>query len=135
MHVRPLHDRLVVRRLDEAEQRVGGIIIPDSAKEKPQEGTVIAAGLGKTTDAGERLPFDVKPGDRILFGKFSGQEVTLDGVEYVIMKADDVLAVLEGPGIPKGIAAAPRATKMTKKKAVVSKSMPMKKARRKPKKK
>jgi len=96
MHIRPLHDRLIVRRLDEdSTQRLGAIIIPDSAKEKPRLGTVLAAGLGKTNDEGERLPMDVKTGDTILFGKFSGQEVTVDGIEYLIMKEDDVLAIQE----------------------------------------
>lgn len=91
--MRPLHDRLVVCRIDETEQRVGGIIIPDSAKEKLQQSTVTAAGHGKMTDAGKRVPLDINAGGRTLFGKFSGQEVTLDGVEYLIMKADDVLAI------------------------------------------
>src|SRR6266852_2997165 len=95
MHVRPLHDRIVVRRLEEGEQKVGGIIIPDTAKEKPQQGTVIAAGNGKVNDDGKRVPLDVKVGDRILFGKYAGQEITLDGEEYLIMKEDDVLAVIE----------------------------------------
>ena len=96
MHIRPLHDRLIVRRLDEdSTQRLGAIIIPDSAKEKPRLGTVLAAGLGKTNDEGERLPMDVKAGDTILFGKYSGQEVTVDGIEYLIMKEDDVLAIQE----------------------------------------
>jgi len=97
MNLRPLHDRIIVHRLTEGEQRVGGIIIPDSAKEKPQQGTITAAGNGKTDKSGKRVPLGVKPGDRILFGKYSGQEVTLDGSEYFIMKEDDVLAVLEGP--------------------------------------
>ena len=96
MHIRPLHDRLIVRRLDEdSTQRLGAIIIPDSAKEKPRLGTVLAAGLGKTNDEGERLPMDVKAGDTILFGKYSGQEVTVEGIEYLIMKEDDVLAIQE----------------------------------------
>ena len=94
--MRPLHDRIVVQRIAEAEQRVGGIIIPDSAKEKPQQGRVIAVGRGKTTDAGKRVPLDTRAGDRILFGKYSGQEITLDGEEYLFMKADDVLAVIDG---------------------------------------
>jgi chaperonin GroES len=141
MHVRPLHDRLVVQRLDEAEQRVGGIIIPDSAKEKPQQGTVIAAGHGKATNAGKRIPLDIKAGDRILFGKFSGQEIRLDGKEYLFMKADDVLAVIEGPTIQKQTVIAGRTkqktTKTTTKKsaAIRSKGTSMKKAQRKPKKK
>ena len=96
MTVRPLHDRIIVQRLDEGEQKVGGIIIPDTAKEKPQQGTVIAAGNGKVNDDGKRVPLDVKAGDRILFGKYSGQEIKLDGEEYLIMKEDDVLAVIEG---------------------------------------
>jgi chaperonin GroES len=96
MKVRPLHDRVIVHRLDEGEQKIGGIIIPDSAKEKPQQGQVIAAGNGKAKDNGKRIPLDVKAGDRILFGKYSGQEITLDGEEYLIMKEDEVLAVVEG---------------------------------------
>ena len=96
MNVRPLHDRIIVHRLDEGEQRSGGIIIPDSAKEKPQQGTVMAAGKGKTQNSGKRLPLDVKAGDRILFGKYSGQEIRLEGKDYFIMKEDDVLAVIEG---------------------------------------
>jgi chaperonin GroES len=96
MNVRPLHDRILVQRLDEGEQHVGGIIIPDSAREKPQRGTVIAAGNGRVNDEGERVALDVKAGDLILFGKYSGQEIKLDGVDYLIMKEDDVLAALEG---------------------------------------
>lgn len=96
MHLRPLHDRLIVQRLDDdSMQRIGTIVIPDSAKEKPQRGTVLAAGLGKSNEDGTRLPMDVKAGDTILFGKYSGQEVRVDGVEYLIMKEDDVLAVQE----------------------------------------
>ena len=95
MTVRPLHDRIIVQRIDEGEQKVGGIIIPDSAKEKPQQGTVIAVGNGKTNDKGKRIPLDVNAGDRILFGKYAGQEIKLDGEEYFIMKEDDVLAVIE----------------------------------------
>jgi chaperonin GroES len=90
MHVRPLHDRILVQRLEEGEQRAGGVIIPDSAKEKPQRGTVIAAGNGKRNDDGERVSLDVKAGDTILFGKYAGQEIKLGGVEYVIMKEDEV---------------------------------------------
>jgi len=97
MNVRPLHDQIIVNRLTEGEQKIGGIIIPDSAKEKPQQGTVMAAGNGKTQNSGKRLPLDVKAGDRILFGKYSGQEIRLDGKDYFIMKEDDVLAVIEGP--------------------------------------
>ena len=96
MNVRPLHDRIIVKRLEEEEQRVGGIIIPDTAKEKPQQGRVIAAGGGKTTDEGKRLPMDVKAGDTILFGKYSGQEIKLDGQEYLIMREEEVLGVIEG---------------------------------------
>jgi chaperonin GroES len=96
MNVRPLHDRVIVHRLDEGEQKIGGIIIPDTAKEKPQQGRVIAAGNGKAKDDGKRIPLDVKAGDRILFGKYSGQEITIDGEEYLIMKEDEVLAVMEG---------------------------------------
>ena len=95
MNIRPLHDRLVVHRLDEGEQQVGGIIIPDSAKEKPQQGTVIAAGNGSFNDAGKRMPLDVKAQDRILFGKYSGQEIKLDGEDYLILKEDEVLAVID----------------------------------------
>ena len=95
MNVRPLHDRLIVSRIDEGEQKVGGIIIPDSAKEKPQQGKVLAAGNGKTKDDGQRIALDVKPGDLILFGKYSGQEIKLDGEELLIMREDEVLAVLE----------------------------------------
>jgi chaperonin GroES len=96
MHVRPLHDRIIIQRLDEGEQKVGGIIIPDTAKEKPQQGTVIAAGNGKVRDDRKRIPLDVKAGDRILFGKYAGQEIKLEGEEYLILKEDDVLAVIEG---------------------------------------
>src|SRR6266487_6257340 len=96
MDIRPLHDRLIVRRLEEGEQKIGGIIIPDTAKEKPQQGTVLAVGKGKVNDDGKRVPLDVKVGDRILFGKYAGQEIKLDGEEYFIMKEDDVLAVIEG---------------------------------------
>src|ERR1700737_1252894 len=95
MNVRPLHDRIIVQRLEEGEQRIGGIIIPDSAKEKPQQGKVIAAGTGKVKDDGKKIPLDVKAGDLILFGKYSGQEIKLDGEEYLIMREDEVLAVLE----------------------------------------
>ena len=86
MNVRPVLDRILVRRLEEGEQQIGGIIIPDTAKEKPMQGTVIVAGTGKTKDDGKRVPLDVKAGDRILFGKYAGQETTLDGEEYLIMK-------------------------------------------------
>lgn len=95
MDVRPLHDRILVQRLAEGEQHIGGIIIPDSAKEKPQRGTVIAVGAGRINDDGTRMTPDVKAGDAILFGKYSGQEIKLDGVEYLIMKEDEVLAAID----------------------------------------
>ncbi len=95
MKIRPLHDRILVERIEEKEVRKGGIIIPDSAKEKPQEGKVIAAGNGKVGDDGKRLPLDVKTGDRILFGKYSGSEVKLDEKEYLILREEDVLAILD----------------------------------------
>ena len=98
MDVRPLHDRIIVRRLAEGEQKSGAIIIPDTAKEKPQRGEVIAAGNGKVKDDGKRVPLDVKPGDQILFGKYTSQEVKLEGEEYLIMREDEVLAVIDGSG-------------------------------------
>ena len=98
MNVRPLHDRIIVQRLEEGEQKIGGIIIPDSAKEKPQQGKVIAAGSGKVKDDGKRIPLDVKSGDLILFGKYSGQEIKLEGDEFLIMREDEVLAVIESNG-------------------------------------
>src|SRR2546426_8349194 len=101
MKVRPLHDRLIIQRLDEGEQKVGGIIIPDSAKEKPQQGKVIAAGNGKSKDDGTRTPLDVQAGDRILFGKYSGQEIKLDGEDYLIMREEEVLGVIEDGGAKK----------------------------------
>ena len=100
MDVRPLHDRLIVQRLVEGEQKSGGIIIPDSAKEKPQRGKVIAAGSGKVKDDGRRVPLDVKAGDLILFGKYTSQEVKLDGKEYLIMREDEVLAIIDS-GVAK----------------------------------
>jgi chaperonin GroES len=96
MNVRPLHDRIVIKRIEEKETVKGGIIIPDSAKEKPQEGQVIAVGHGKKTDKGEVIALDVKAGDRILFGKYSGTEIKLDGEEYLIIREDEVLGVIEG---------------------------------------
>lgn len=96
MKVRPLHDRIVVKRVEDKEQVVGGIIIPDTAKEKPQQGKVVAAGAGKVDDKGKRTPLDVKEGDTILFGKYSGQEIKLDGEEFLIMREDEVLGVIEG---------------------------------------
>jgi chaperonin GroES len=95
MNVRPLHDRIVVRRLGDSEQSVGRIIIPDTAKEKPQEGKVIAVGTGKVGDDGKKIPLDVKAGDKILFGKYSGSEVKIDDKEYLILREEDVLAILE----------------------------------------
>ena len=95
MNIRPLHDRVVVKRLEQKEQIRGGIIIPDTAKEKPQEAEVIAVGPGKINDDGKRSPMDVKKGDRILVGKYSGSEIKLDDVEYVILREDEILAVLE----------------------------------------
>jgi chaperonin GroES len=95
MKIRPLHDRILIERLEEKEGKKGGIIIPDTAKEKPQEGKVIAVGNGKVTDEGKKVPLDVKAGDKILFGKYSGSEVKLDDKEYLIMREEDVLAILE----------------------------------------
>ena len=90
----PLHDRILVERIDEGEVRRGGLIIPDSAKEKPQEGKVLAVGKGTVSEDGKKTPLDVKAGDRVLFGKYAGSEVTLDGQEYLIMKEEDVLGIL-----------------------------------------
>jgi chaperonin GroES len=101
MNVRPLHDRIVVRRLEEGEQRSGGIIIPDSAKEKPQRGQVVAVGTGKIKTDGKRVALDVKAGDQILFGKYTSQEVRLDGQDYLIMREDEVLAVVGSPETKK----------------------------------
>jgi chaperonin GroES len=95
MKVRPLHDRIMVERLEEGEVKRGGIIIPDTAKEKPQEGKVIAVGTGKVGDDGKKIPLDVKAGNKILFGKYSGSEVKIDDKEYLIMREEDVLAILE----------------------------------------
>ena len=95
MKIRPLHDRILVKRMEEQEVRRGGIIIPDSAKEKPQEGKVVAVGNGKVGDDGKKIPLDVKGGDRILFGKYSGNEVKIEDEEYIIMREEDVLAILE----------------------------------------
>jgi chaperonin GroES len=97
MNIRPLHDRIVVKRIEEtADKTASGLFIPDSAKEKPQEGEVIAVGNGKRNDKGERDALDVKAGDRILFGKYSGSDIKIDGNEYLIMREDEVLGVLEG---------------------------------------
>jgi chaperonin GroES len=94
MKVRPLHDRILVKRVEEEQKTAGGIIIPDTAKEKPQEGRVMAVGNGKLTDEGKLIPLEVSVGDRILFGKYSGSEINLDGEEHLIIREDDVLAVL-----------------------------------------
>lgn len=94
MNVRPLHDRVLVKRVEEKEVVKGGIIIPDTAKEKPMEGEVIAAGPGKTMDDGKRAALDVKPGDRILFGKYSGTEIRVDDQDYLIMREDEILAII-----------------------------------------
>jgi chaperonin GroES len=96
MNIRPLYDRIVIKRVEEKETVQGGIIIPDSAKEKPQEGEVVAVGQGKRLDSGKVVALDVKAGDRILFGKYSGSEIKLDGEEYVIMREDEVLGILDG---------------------------------------
>ena len=96
MDLRPLHDRILVKRLEEGEQKSGGIIIPDSAKEKPQQGEVKAVGNGKLLDSGERTAVDVKPGDRILFGKYSGADIKLDGNEYMILREEEILARFGG---------------------------------------
>ena len=98
MNIRPLHDRIVVKRIEEEETKIGGLFIPDSAKEKPQQGEVVAVGNGKVNDKGERHALDVKAGDRILFGKYSGSDIKIDGVEYLIMREDEVLGVLENAG-------------------------------------
>jgi chaperonin GroES len=95
MKVKPLQDRVVVKRIEEDEKTKGGIIIPDAAKEKPQEGRVIAIGDGKVLESGQRSPLSVKVGDKILFGKYSGTEIKIDGEEHLIMREDDVLAIIE----------------------------------------
>jgi chaperonin GroES len=96
MHFRPLHDRVVIRRLEQEEKTAGGIIIPDTAKEKPQEGEVVAVGPGARDEQGKLQPLDLKAGDRVLFGKWSGTEVKIDGEELMIMKESDVMGVIEG---------------------------------------
>jgi chaperonin GroES len=101
MKIRPLHDRIILQRLGDGEQKVGGIIIPDTAKEKPQQGKVIAAGAGKVRRDGTRQPPDVKAGDLVLFGKYSGQEVRLNGEDYLIMREEDVLGVIGGSDAKK----------------------------------
>ena len=101
-NITPLHDRVIVRRIEEGEQVRGGIIIPDSAKEKPQEGEVVAAGSGKYKDDGTRQALDVKKGDRVLFGKYSGSEIKLDGEELLIMREDEILGIIERAGAATG---------------------------------
>lgn len=95
MNLRPLQDRIIVKRVEEEGKTAGGIFIPETAKEKPQQGEVVAVGKGKLTDDGKVIPMDVKVGDKVLFGKYSGSEVKLDGVDYLIMREDDILGVLE----------------------------------------
>lgn len=102
INIRPLHDRVVVKRIEEGEQIRGGIIIPDTAKEKPQQGEVIAAGQGKVLENGTRVALDVQVGDKILFGKYSGTEIKLDGQEYLIMREEEILGVVEGAAKAKG---------------------------------
>ncbi len=101
MNIRPLRDRVVVKRLEEQEQKVGGIIIPDTAKEKPQQGKVVAVGNGRVNDEGKVIPLDIKVGDTILFGKYSGTEIKLDGTEYLIVREEEVLGIIEGA--PAGV--------------------------------
>jgi chaperonin GroES len=101
-NIRPLHDRVIVRRIEEGEQIRGGIIIPDTAKEKPQEGEVVAAGEGKYKEDGTRQPLDVKTGDRVLFGKYSGSEIKIDGEELLIMREDEILGIIERAGAASG---------------------------------
>jgi chaperonin GroES len=101
-NIRPLHDRVILRRIEEGEQVRGGIIIPDTAKEKPQEGEVVAAGEGKYKEDGTRQPLDVKKGDRVLFGKYSGSEIKLDGEELLIMREDEILVIIERAGAATG---------------------------------
>jgi chaperonin GroES len=95
MKVRPLHDRVIIERIEDTEQRIGAIIIPDSAKEKPQQGKILAAGKGRIEKDGKVTPLDVKAGDTILFGKYAGQEIKIDGLEYLIMREEEVLGVIE----------------------------------------
>jgi len=101
-NIQPLHDRVIVKRIDEGEQVRGGIIIPDSAKEKPQEGEVIAAGLGKYKEDGSRQALDVKPGDRVLFGKYGGSEIKVDGEDLLMMREDEILGVITRAGAATG---------------------------------
>ena len=99
MKVRPLHDRVVIKRIEEQETVRGGIIIPDTAKEKPQEGEVVAAGSGKRLESGQVLPLEVKAGDRVLFGKYSGTEIKLDGQDYLILREDEILGILAAESV------------------------------------
>jgi chaperonin GroES len=101
MNIRPLRDRIVLKRLEEQEQKVGGIIIPDTAKEKPQQARVIAVGNGRITEKGTLVPLDVKVGDTVLFGKYSGTEMKLEGVDYLIVREEEILAIVEG--VPAGV--------------------------------
>jgi chaperonin GroES len=101
-NIKPLHDRVILKRIEEGEQVRGGIIIPDSAKEKPQEGEVIAVGDGKRKDDGTRIPLDVQAGDRVLFGKYSGSEIKVEGEEYLIMREDEILGVISRAGAASG---------------------------------
>lgn len=95
MNIRPLHDRLIVKRFEEEERTKGGIIIPDNAKEKPQQGEVIAVGSGKVVEDGKKVPLEVKKGDRVLFGKYSGTEIKIDGIEYLMMREEEILGIVE----------------------------------------
>jgi chaperonin GroES len=97
MDIRPLYDRIVIRRLEATEETVGGIIVPDSAREKPQRGTVLAVGRGRLDDEGQRIPLEVKPGDLVLFGKYTSQEITVHGEDVLIIREDEVLAVIDAP--------------------------------------
>src|SRR5256885_15847083 len=136
MNARPLHDRILVTRIEEGEQKVGGIIIPDTAKEKPQQGKVLAVGNGRVNDDGKRVPLDVRSGNLILFGKYAGQEIKLDGEEYLIMKEDDVLAVIEshstsaGPSIKASSQSTQTRSRATKKPSPVRGKAPKKHVRR-----
>jgi chaperonin GroES len=103
MNIKPLHDRIIVKAAEKEQKTAGGIILPDSAQEKPQRGEVLAVGPGKRLDSGQLAPVDVNAGDHVLYGKYSGTEVTVDGTDYVILRADDILAVLSG--VPAGAAA------------------------------
>jgi len=104
MNIRPLYDRIVVKRVEQKETMQGGLYIPDSAKEKPQEGEVVAVGKGKRLEDGKVVPLDVAPGDRILFGKYSGSDIKMDGEEYLIMREDEVLGILENQAKPAKVA-------------------------------